>query len=194
MSKRTPDRTLRIIGGNWRGRKVSFPDREAIRPTPDRVRETLFNWLQTFTAGSRFLELYAGSGLLGMEALSRGAGKVTFIERDRETLTVLATNLRQLGAEPERYECIKADARAWLASQSAQFDIILLDPPFGSDELTGLLPILPAYLAPGGLVYIESGAALTSGQLPEALAIVRQKRAGNVHYCLCEYVLSPASV
>lgn len=193
MSKRTPDRTLRIIGGNWRGRKISFPDRDAIRPTPDRVRETLFNWLQTVTAGSRCLELYAGSGLLGIEALSRGASKVTFVESDPETLAVLASNLRRLDGASPRYECIQARARHWLASQSAQFDIILLDPPFDGDELAGILPLVPECLAPGGFVYIESGAALKAEQLPEGLTIIRQKRAGQVHYCLCESALSPSS-
>ena len=181
-------RTLRIIGGKWRSRKVTFPDRADIRPTPDRVRETLFNWLRPHIAGSRCLELYAGSGVLSMEALSRGAKHVTVIEQDAVTWQSMKHNLTLLCDNPAAYECAQASALDWLENNRQQFDIVFIDPPFDSSEVEKVLDVLSQRdaIADDGLVYLETPAAVEPDSLPPQLSIVRQKQAGQVHYCLCE--------
>jgi len=185
-TRATQDRTLRIIGGNWRSRKVSFPDRESIRPTPDRVRETLFNWLQGDVYGSRCLELYAGSGVLGIEALSRGARHVTFVDQDAGITRAIRQNLATLGATPASFDCVTAAAAQWLQTSAVEpFDIVFLDPPFDSTEWHHLLPVLAHHLSPEARVYIETPAALDPSMLPPALRIHRQKHAGQVHFALC---------
>lgn len=177
---------VRIIGGNWRGRKVSFPRREGIRPTPDRVRETLFNWLQPHIIDARCLELYAGSGILGIEALSRGAKHVTFVERDRATCARLRENLAAICGD-DRYRCENTTAQRWLREHRGSFDIVFLDPPYDSGDWQDILPALPSsqFIDDGGLVYLETPSVVSEHQLPPALSIHRQAKAGNVHYCLC---------
>jgi 16S rRNA (guanine966-N2)-methyltransferase len=185
-----PDITLRIIGGNWRSRKVSFPDRPGLRPTPDRVRETLFNWLQFDVAGARCLELYAGSGVLGMEALSRGAGFVTLVESDPVCMAAIRANLALLGADPGSYETAPGTAEAWIkAFAGAPYDIVLLDPPYRQGRLPLVLADLCArgVIAQEGKCYIESGTAVDPAWLPEGLTLSRQKGAGQVHYCMAQW-------
>src|SRR6188768_4242031 len=147
--------TLRIIGGDWRGRRIRFPGKGGIRPTPDRVRETLFNWLMAKVPGSRCLDLFAGSGALGLEALSRGAAHATFVERDREN----AARLRETTAElaPGRAAVVEADALAWLAVPRSPFDIVFLDPPFAAGVLAEAMQRLDVrgILAPDAYVYVE---------------------------------------
>ncbi len=189
MSRRMSGRTVRIIGGNWRGRKVSFATREGIRPTPARVRETLFNWLQHGIHGARCLELYAGSGILGIEALSRGAAHVTLVDRNRQVMDKIRETLEALCPDPGRYACLVMSAERWLRSAdetAGTYDVVFLDPPFGTGELSRILPVLKAspVLARGALVYIESDHAVAAGALPLNWTIRRQKRAGQVHYCL----------
>lgn len=187
MKKTSPARSLRIIGGNWRSRKVSFPDRPEIRPTPDRVRETLFNWLSPWIAGAQCLELYAGSGVLSMEALSRGAGHVTLIERDRQTCASLKRNLLQLAGDESRFTCVNDSALNWLEGHHGAFDIVFLDPPFSGGELEPVLNALvhTGLLASEALVYLETPAPADPTNLPPSLTITRQGKAGQVHYCLC---------
>ena len=188
MTKHQSERSIRIIGGNWRSRKISFPNRGGIRPTPDRVRETLFNWLAPYIAGSRCLELYAGSGVLSMEALSRGARHVTLIERDQEAWQWLVANLARLCGDESRYTCTRDAALHWLPRNRGAFDIVFLDPPFDSDELGPALAALVSgnALVDGSLVYLETPVPVDASTLPAGYSMIRQKRAGQVHYCLCE--------
>ena len=131
---------LRIIGGNWRGRRVKFPSSNELRPTPDRVRETLFNWLQPVIAGSRCLDLFAGSGALGLEALSRGATRVVFVDHEPKVIEHLHAALSLLkaeGAEPKLTQ-----ARRYLESPVEAFDIVFLDPPFADESLPAICALL----------------------------------------------------
>ena len=170
---------VRIIGGAWRGRLIGFPEAEGLRPTPDRVRETLFNWLGQTLDGKDCLDLFAGSGALGFEALSRGARRVVMVEQSPQALRLLRENAARLGAD--RLDLIAADALKFLPRENGLFDVIFLDPPFHRGILSLLLPLLSQRLAPGGLVYAETEAALEPGEGWEAW---RSGRAGNVHYCL----------
>jgi len=176
--------TLRIIGGDWRGRRIRFPGEGGIRPTPDRVRETLFNWLMARVQGSRCLDLFAGSGALGLEALSRGAAHVTFIERGREN----AARLRETAAAlaPGRAAVIEADALAWLQGPPAAFDIAFLDPPFAAGVLDESMHRLESrgFLAPGAFIYIEMPASAGPPALPAGWRPHRSGRAGAVGYHL----------
>jgi 16S rRNA (guanine966-N2)-methyltransferase len=176
--------TLRIIGGEWRGRRIRFPGVAGIRPTPDRVRETLFNWLMAQVAGSRCLDLFAGSGALGLEALSRGAAAVTFVERDREA----ARGLRETAAKlaPERATVVESDALSWLAGPASEFDVAFLDPPFESGALAQALAALDSrgWLAGEASIYVEMPAAAGAPMLPAGWRLHRSGRAGAVGYHL----------
>jgi 16S rRNA (guanine966-N2)-methyltransferase len=175
---------LRIIGGEWRGRKIHFPAVAAIRPTPDRVRETVFNWLQGVVAGSRCLDLYAGSGALGLEALSRGAAEVVFVDVDPAVTRHLVTTLQALG--DRRGRVVTADARHFLGTPDQPFDIVFLDPPFAEPVLGETCRALErgGWLAPGGCVYLEAPAAAGPPELPAGWTLLRSKRAGEVGYHL----------
>lgn len=170
---------VRIIAGAWRGRLIGFPEAEGLRPTPDRVRETLFNWLGQTLDGKICLDLFAGSGALGFEALSRGARQVVMVEQNPKVLRYLQENRAKLAAD--RLEVVAADALKFLPHEQRQFDVIFLDPPFHRGVLSLLLPLLPERLKPGGFVYAETEEALEAG---EAWDVWRRGRAGNVHYCL----------
>lgn len=176
--------TLRIIGGEWRGRRIRFPAVEGIRPTPDRVRETLFNWLATVVRGSRCLDLFAGSGALGLEALSRGAAAVTFVERDRAAASGLRATAELLA--PDRANVVQADAMTWLARDTTPFDIVFLDPPFDSDLLAGTLGALESRgrLAADAWIYVEMPARRGPPPLPAGWRLHRSGRAGEVGYHL----------
>jgi 16S rRNA (guanine966-N2)-methyltransferase len=179
-------RTLRIIGGTWRGRRLRFPDAQDIRPTPDRVRETLFNWLAARVPGSSCLDLFAGSGALGLEALSRGAARLIFVERDPGAASAIAARLEEWGAHGARVENI--DARPFLERPPAEpFDIVFLDPPFASTLLAQTAGRLEqgGWLANDALIYVECPA---DGELQDALprnwTPLKAKRAGEVGYHL----------
>jgi len=185
---------VRIIGGEWRGRKLHFPQAAGLRPTPDRVRETLFNWLQFELAGTRCLDLFAGSGALGFEALSRGAGEVVFVERDAAAARAISDMLVQLRCDRGRVE--RVDALAWLERgplSSQPFDVVFLDPPYDD----ALLPVLAArlerggWLAPGAWVYLEDAAARGEPTLPTGWTLLRSKRAGDVGYHLARRAQGP---
>ena len=170
---------VRIIGGAWRSRLVSFPPRRDLRPTPDRVRETLFNWLGQDLTGKTCLDLFAGSGALGFEAASRGARRVVMVEQDLATFRALAVSRAVLAAAA--VELKRADALEFLRDDSGVFDVVFLDPPFKADYWLRLAPLLPPHLAPGALVYHE-GAARPN--LPPGWAVHRESRAGQVAYQL----------
>ena len=190
MSEQTQDRHVRIIGGKWRSRKVSFADYEQIRPSPSRIRETLFNWLQYHVSGSHCLELYAGSGILSLEALSRGAKHVTLIESSRKVCEHLKQQFAHLVDDPQHVDCLNLQAEDYLRNQrqGALFDLVFLDPPFASDELSRVLGLVGQCLTANGLIYIETDALLDPSMLPNGWEVNRQKKAASVHYCLCRRV------
>lgn len=150
---------LRVIGGTWRGRRIRFPAEPALRPTPDRLRETLFNWLGEWIVGRRVLDLYAGSGALGIEALSRGAREAVFVEHKATALESLRANLDRLAAATARVE--RADVRVWLTRERSAFDLVFLDPPYAMRDGAELLTLLAerGVLAPDHRVYLEQSAA-----------------------------------
>ena len=173
---------IRIIGGQWRGRRLPVAGRAVLRPTPDRVRETLFNWLSGSVGGARCLDLFAGSGALGFEALSRGARAAVMVEQDRELVRRLEATREDLNAE--RAEIIHADALAWLAQQRDPFDIVFLDPPFHREYVkkTCALLVNRGHLTPSAYVYTET----ERGVPPPApgLKELKQAQAGQVEYRL----------
>lgn len=176
---------LRIIAGKWRSRKLTFPDEEALRPTPDRVRETLFNWLQADVPGSRCLDLFAGSGVLGFEAASRGAAEVVMIEQNSKVSTVLDVNRKILGAD--NIETRTDNALAWLKRNTRSFDIIFVDPPYRSGLISPVCVLLDSgqSLKEHAKIYIEH--ALddeAEAAVPDNWACLRKKSAGQVVYKL----------
>lgn len=182
---------LRIIGGRWRGRKLAVPDLPGLRPSGDRSREVLFNWLQEFIQGARCVDLFAGTGALGLEAASRGAAAVVLAERDRR----LCDRVRAIGAEwpgSDVLNIVQGDARRWLQRATGPFDIAFVDPPFSAGLHGAVLQALsrPGLLAPGALVYVESDAnspaPLVPCEAPDAdhaltsWRIQREKKLGEV--------------
>ncbi len=178
MSAATANR-VRIIGGRFRGRIIRFPAAAGLRPTPDRVRETLFNWLGQDLTGWKALDLYAGSGALALEALSRGAELAVAVDRNADLLRSLEETAKTIGAEGLR--TFAADARRHLARDTERYDVIFLDPPFATDEWAWLLPACATRLAGAGYVYAEAGRAL---EAQGGLALWRHAKAGAVHYHL----------
>jgi 16S rRNA (guanine966-N2)-methyltransferase len=174
--------SVRIVGGEWRRRVLRFPDADGLRPTPDRVRETLFNWLGQDLSGCSCLDLFAGSGALGFEAASRGAARVVMVERSAAVAAALRANAERL--EAERVEIVRADAVEFASSQdraASRFDVLFLDPPYHQGWLERLAPMLPGVLAGGGALYVEAETALEAcGQW----RTVRRGRAGQVFYHL----------
>lgn len=175
--------SVRIVGGNLRGSKLAVADRDGLRPTPDRVRETLFNWLAPFIAGARCLDLFAGTGALGVEAISRGAAHCTFVERDRDLARALRGNLERLRVETA--EVVEADALDWLTRRSGSFDIAFLDPPFARDlwQPTAMALEQSGGLRDGAFVHVESPLDATLA-LPANWALHREGRAGAMRYAL----------
>ena len=170
---------VRIIGGQYRRRLLDFPGSAGLRPTPDRVRETLFNWLGQDLPGWNCLDLFAGSGALGFEAASRGAGRVVMIERERAALDALEKNRVVLGAN--QVDILRADALAWLANSHEAFDLIFVDPPFDSGLADTVLASLARHLKSGGQAYVEQGAEVIA---PPGFIIHRSGRAGRSHFAL----------
>jgi len=181
MSPKKPtSNQVRIIGGQWRRRILHFPDVSGLRPTPDRVRETVFNWLGQRLDGLRCLDLFAGSGALGFEAASRGARAVVMVERDRAAMAALKKNREMLGAT--QVELVPADGLRWLAGGDDRFDLIFLDPPFSADLLPAALAGAATRLAPEGKIYAEFGARPDL----DGWQVLREGRAGLSHFCLLE--------
>lgn len=185
MPKESRNR-YRIIAGQWRGRNLVFTEGEGLRPTGDRIRETLFNWLQPTIAGARCLDAYSGSGALAFEALSRGAASVVTLDNAAVAVSELRRNAAELQAEG--IEIQQCDARQWLQRQAraTRFDIIFLDPPFALELLEASCRLIAAgeLLTPAGQVYLESPQPLSGLSLPEGWRLVREKKAGQVWYGL----------
>lgn len=173
---------VRIIAGRFRSRRLRFPAIAGLRPTPDRVRETLFNWLDPSLPGSHCLDLFAGSGALGFEAASRGAERVVMLERDPDALRALHENAARLGVD---VDIVPADALAYLAGPATPFDIVFLDPPFASGLLASAAAALAAgaWIKPTSLIYSEAAAG-EAPPVPAAWAPHRAKVAGRVSYRL----------
>lgn len=173
---------MRIIGGAWRRRVLRFPESEALRPTPDRVRETLFNWLGQDLDGLTCLDLFAGSGALGFEAASRGAAKVVMVETAPKVLAALEENARMLGAGV-RLEIVRSDAVKFATSTGLRFDVLFLDPPYRQGWVDRLLPLLPRILNEDALLYVEAENALEGcGDW----RTIRHGKAGQVFYHLMQ--------
>ena len=170
---------VRIIGGQYRRRLLDFPGSAGLRPTPDRVRETLFNWLGQDLPGWTCLDLFTGSGALGFEAASRGAARVVMIERERAAIEALEKNRAVLGAN--QVEVLRADALAWLANSRENFDLVFVDPPFDSGLAEPVLADLARHLKSGGQAYVEQGAEVVA---PPGFIIHRSGRAGRSHFAL----------
>lgn len=198
MPQRRP-RELRIIAGEWRGRKLRFPADTSIRPTPDRVRETLFNWIGPRVRGVRALDLFAGSGVLGLEALSRGAAAVTFVDSDPRAVQALRERLAEWGAQGATV--IRAEAQAFVAAgtgagtgtrvdavgaAAGPFGLVFLDPPFAAGLLPPIARALEAggWLEPGALLYVEAAAAERLPEWPAGWESLRSGQAGAVGYHL----------
>ena len=181
MSRPGPPREVRLIGGDWKRSKLPVADKPGLRPTPDRVRETLFNWLGQRLDGWRVLDAFAGSGALGLEAASRGAGEVVLLERDAELARSLAASVARLKASSVRVEHV--DALAWMRrSPPGRFDLVLLDPPFGTGLHELAVGVASPLLGESGWLYVESDQSW-----PEDHAtwrVWRQSRAGAVHFAL----------
>lgn len=175
---------IRIIGGRFRSRKLRFPETEGLRPTPDRVRETLFNWLRDSTEGARCLDLYAGSGALGFEAVSRGARRVVMVDAQKPVTQSLKAHCDMLDV-PE-VVVVTANARDFLKGSSEIFDVVFLDPPFRKGWLpsAGILLEKGGWLAPLALIYVEAERDFDFSGLPSDWSCLRQGLAGDVAYRL----------
>lgn len=170
---------VRIVGGEWRSRRLRFAPRPGLRPTPDRVRETLFNWLGQTLTGRQCLDLFAGSGALGFEAASRGARRVVMVERDPLVFAALVRNRTALAAG--QVELVKSDALEFLRHERGHYDVIFVDPPFTAGYGSELLAALAPLLTPDGRVYYESG---THMPCPDRWQVCREGRAGQVLFQL----------
>ena len=175
---------LRIVGGLWRSRVVRFPDAAGLRPTPDRVRETLFNWLGQRLTGLACVDLFAGSGALGFEARSRGAQRVVLVERDRRVCEQLRRSAEELGGG-EGIEVVNADALAWLETPGERYDVAFVDPPYASGLAVTALAALEPRLKPGARVYVEAPTALAAPS--PGWTRLREGSAGAVKFALYEF-------
>jgi len=181
--RRGPPGRIRIIAGSWRGRRIDVVAGPDLRPTPDRVRETLFNWLMPVLPGKRCLDLYAGTGALGLEALSRGAAETWFVERDAAAAAALEATLLRFGGHGR---VLVTDARRWLDKPPlGTFDVVFLDPPYAANKLADLCTLLArGWLAADAWVYLETGRGQALPALPEGWQLHRESQAGDVRYAL----------
>lgn len=186
VSQHSPSGQLRIIGGQWRHRKVSFPAVEGLRPTPDRIRETLFNWLQPYIEGARCLDLFTGSGVLGLEALSRGASSIVMVDQNSRLLSHIRGELDNLGAAPAQARLVHSDALSFLRGPAQPFDIVFVDPPFSSDLVDSCCRLLDegAWLSPQARIYVETAKTPAPPALPTGWRALKHKRAGRVDFYL----------
>jgi 16S rRNA (guanine966-N2)-methyltransferase len=190
VTPRGKTRELRIIAGTWRGRRLRFPAGPDIRPTPDRVRETLFNWLAPYIRGARVLDLFAGSGALGLEALSRGAAQVTFVDTDPRAVAALRERLVEWDAASDCAELRRMDALRFVEArrpaEQPPFNVVFLDPPFAAGLWQSIAARLEEgkWLAPGAFIYLETPARERLAGLPAAWRPWREGNAGEVGYHL----------
>jgi len=187
MNKHAKSSTIRIIAGSWRGRRLPVLDSDGLRPTTDRVRETLFNWLMHDIAGANCLDLFAGSGVLGIECLSRGAKFVHFVEQNRQVAKALDDNLNVLLNDRSQVKLTIGSALDVLnANRVNQYDVVFLDPPFQSELLAKAIILLQesGCLNEGALIYIEQDSKQSSVVVPETWSLHREGKAGQSRYCL----------
>ncbi len=182
-SSNRPAGTVRIVGGRWRGTKLPVPEVAGLRPSSDRVRETLFNWLQSALPGARVLDLFAGTGALGLEALSRGAASAALVERDRTACAGLRASIDRLGAG-DTAGLIQADALAWLnGTTEGPFDIVFVDPPFADDLWARVMAGLTPHVAADAWLYVESAHGVQADPGP-GWALHREGATREVDYRL----------
>lgn len=182
---------LRIIGGEWRGRKLCFPDVPNLRPTPDRVRETIFNWLTPMINGAHCLDLFAGSGALGLEALSRGAASATFVDSHKKVVQALKSHLDLLSSN-DRAKVFEMDGVKFLSEDkfkirdARKYDLVFLDPPYHLDFMQKVVPLLEenGWLNDNAMLYLEIEKRQTLPELPKNWQMLKDKTAGEVHYFL----------
>lgn len=175
--------TIRINAGEWRSRLIKFPDADGLRPTPERVRQTVFNWLGQDLTGQTCLDLFAGTGVMGFEALSRGAKSATLIEKSMPAYKALLENKQLLKAE--HAQIFHQDALQFLTQNKQQFNLIFLDPPYNQAWLAKVLPLLAEHLHESGLIYVEAEFAIdASHAFAKDWQVVKQSKAGNVFYHL----------
>ena len=184
MTPAAPGR-VRVIGGRWRGRRLPVPDLPGLRPTPDRVRETLFNWLAPVIEGAVCLDLFAGSGALGFEAASRGAGRVVMVEENERAVAgirALAAEWGAAGLGTAGLEVHRAEALAWLRRASGSFDIVFLDPPYGSGLLQQALTDIAAFdiCRAHGIIVAESAADTVLPEMPAPYSLYREYKYGKI--------------
>lgn len=184
-SRAGKQRQVRIIGGRWRGRKLAFTPADGLRPTGDRIRETLFNWLAPFIEGARCADLFAGSGALGLEALSRGAGHCDFVETNDAALVQIAAHLRTLGADHSG-TCHRITAQQFLQQATLPYDIVFIDPPFKLQMVEAVCAVAAdsRLLTSNALIYVEMAATESSPTFPSGWHLHREKMAGGVTYRL----------
>jgi len=179
---------LRIIGGQWRSRIITFGDTPDLRPTPDRVRETLFNWVQLPIHGASCLDLFAGSGILSLEAISRGAASATAVELDARAAAGIRHHASEL--HTTKLTVIQDNVMAWLGKGTGheRYDLVFLDPPYATGLQAACCALLAEgnWLNPGAMVYVEAAGPLESLLFPEGWTLVRSKRAADVYYGLCQ--------
>jgi 16S rRNA (guanine966-N2)-methyltransferase len=188
MKQPTAAGRVRIIAGEWRSRLLPVSDLPGLRPTYDRVRETLFNWLGPRLTGAHCLDVCAGTGALGFEALSRGAARCVFVEQNREIAGTLRESARQLGAV-DRAEILLDDARHFLTGSPQAFDVIFVDPPFAAGLTEALLQaLIPAWLAPGASLYLETARDAPEIPLPEGWRMMRSAQTRQVRFGLVQRV------
>lgn len=180
---------VRIIGGCWRGRKIAFPDAEGLRPTGDRIRETVFNWLQPVLPHAQCLDLFAGSGVLGFEALSRGAARCVMVERNPTVVQRLRDTQNMLAAAGA--EIVAADSAQWLQTVNDRFDVVFIDPPFADAALSPAQLVSAMaqrnLLVADAWIYVEQAAttvSTTASTVPDGFIAFRQQRAGQVDYSI----------
>lgn len=187
-----PPGSVRIIGGRWRGRRIEIVDGVDLRPTPDRVRETLFNWLTPVLPGARCLDLYAGTGALGLEALSRGAAESWFVERDARAAGAIEAMLRRLngadsaGSDQAQGRVLTTDAMHWLDKPAtATFSLVFLDPPYAANNLADLCTLLArGWLTGPATVYLETSRSQSLPALPPGWHLHRESQAGDIRFAL----------
>lgn len=195
MSRPSSSNTLRIVGGRWRSRRLRFIDADGLRPTPDRVRETLFNWLQFEIPGAHCLDAFAGSGALGLEAASRGADEVCLLERDPALVRALQATQARLKATQVQVQ--QADALSWMAhpQRAGRFDLVFLDPPFDADLFAPALAAAARCVPAGGWLYLEADRLFGDDDAAvraAGLRVHRHGQAGAVHFHLFQRMADAA--
>ena len=177
--------SIRIIGGKWKGRKIIFSEQLDVRPTGNKIRETLFNWLQGELLDAKCLDLFSGSGALGLEALSRGAKYVSFIEKNNKTARYIKKSLSEFEKEVTGKEVICADAIEWIQKNNEVFDIVFIDPPFNGDQIYEICQKVEATAMAKRLIYLEWHSDIDSSLLPEQWNLLKHKKSGSVFFALC---------